>query len=317
MLTFAIQRALTAALTLLAASALVFLVLEVLPGDPALLILGEGARPDTLAALRQELGLDDPAVTRYLRWLAGFVTGDLGSSLTYGAPVAELLAERSLITLPMAALALVLALPLAIGLGTWAASRRGTLDDHLVRLASHLGLALPSFWIGIMLIFLFAISLTWTTAGGFPGWQAGVGPALAALLLPALALALPEAAIVARITRGAVLEALTAEFVRTARAKGLGRRRVLLGHVLGHAAIPVLTIAGLQFGFLMAGAILVERVFAIGGLGELLLNAAGQRDLPVIKGAVVLICAVVVAANLVVDLLNAVIDPRLRAAGPR
>lgn len=314
MLKFVVHRLVGAALTLAAASVLIFVVLEVLPGDPAMVILGEGARPDTLAALRSEMGLDQPAVVRFFAWVGGVLTGDLGASHTYGTPVLHMLAERCLVTLPLAGLALVLALPLGVGLGTLAAARRGRLPDHALMVLGHLGLALPSFWIGILLIMTFPVSLNLGAAGGFPGWQAGAGLALAALVLPALALAVPEAAILARVARGAMLDTMGADFVRVARAKGLSRGQVIRRHVIGHAALPVVTIAGLQFGVLMAGAILVEKVFAIAGLGDLLLSAAGHRDLPVIKGAVLLICAVVIVVNLLVDVLHAALDPRPRSA---
>ncbi|MCA8907962.1 MAG: ABC transporter permease [Rhodospirillaceae bacterium] len=314
MLKFVFHRLVGAVLTLAAASVLIFVVLEVLPGDPALVMLGEGARPDTLAALRTEMGLDQPAVVRFFAWIGGLFAGDLGLSHTYGTPVLDMLAERCLVTLPLAGFALLLALPVGVGLGTLAAALRGRLPDHLLMVLGHLGLALPSFWIGILLIMTFPVSLNLGSAGGFPGWQAGAGLALAALVLPALALAVPEAAILARVTRGAVLETLGADFVRVARAKGLSRGRVIRRHVIGHAALPVVTIAGLQFGVLMAGAILVERVFAIAGLGDLLFNAAGDRDLPVIKGTVLLICGVVIAANLLVDVIHASLDPRPRSA---
>ena len=316
MLRVLVHRVIGAAATLAAASVVIFVVLEVLPGDPALVILGEGARPDTLAALRAELGLDAPALLRYANWIGGLALGDLGESLTYGTPVAALLMERSVVTLPLAVLALVLAIPLGLILGTTAALLRGRTADHLLMGLGHLGLALPSFWIGILLILVFAVLLDLGAAGGFPGWGAGLLAAMGALVLPAAALAIPEAAIIARVTRGAVLDTITADFVRVARAKGLSRAQVVRGHIAAHAALPVITVAGLQFGVLMAGAILVEKVFAIAGLGDLLLTAAGQRDLPVIKGAVLYICAIVIAANLLVDVIQAAIDPRPARARP-
>ena len=311
MLAFAVRRLAAALITLLAASFVVFAVLEILPGDPALLILGEGAREDTLAALRAEMGLDRPAAERYAEWLGGLLTGRLGNSLTYDTAIADLIGDRLLVSLPLAAMALAAAVVLALPLGLLAASRHGRVADHALMGVSHAGLALPSFWIGILLILVFAIHLGWTPAGGFPGWAAGWG-AVGALLLPAAALAIPETAILARITRSAVLEAMRGDYVRTARAKGLGHGAVLWHHVLRNAMVPIATIAGLQFGFLMAGTVLVERVFAVPGLGDLLFQAVGQRDLPVVRTVVILLCGAVILVNLVVDLLYGAIDPRPR-----
>lgn len=316
MVDFLTRRLLSLLLTALLSSIIVFVVLEVLPGDPALLILGTGAQPDTLAALRAEMGLDRPAPVRYLLWLGGFLTGDLGISHTYGVPVEELVADRLAVTLPLTLLALALSTALALPLGMLAAARRGRPGDYAVMAFSQLGVAVPSFWLGIVLTLVFSVTLGWFSSGGFPGWSAGAGRALAALLLPALALAVTEAAILARVVRSAVLDTLAEDFVRTARAKGLGRRAVMWRHVLPNALIPIVTIIGLQFGFLVAGAIVVENVFYLPGLGRLLYQAVNARDLTVVRDVVVLITLVVVVANFVVDLLYAAIDPRPKAGRP-
>ncbi len=314
MLTFAARRLLGLALTLLAVSLVVFAVLEVLPGDVAQIILGTEAREDTLAALRQQLGLDRPAHVRYLSWIGGLVTGDLGLSHTYGVPVAGLIAERLAVTAPLALIAFVLSGAIAVPLGLFAASRRGGAGDWGVMAFSQAGLAIPNFWFAILLILVFAVWLGWLPSGGFPGWDAGPAAALRALVLPALALALTEAAILARITRSATLECLGEDYVRTARAKGLDRRAVLRRHVLRNALIPVTTIMGLQFAFLLAGAVIVENVFTLPGLGRLMLQAIFQRDLVVVKNTVMLLAFMVVLVNLVVDLAYAAIDPRPKAA---
>ena len=214
-------------LTLLAATVVVFVVLEVLPGDPASVILGTGARADTLAALRAQLGLDRPPLERYLAWVGGLARGELGASYTYGVPVAQLIAERSVVSLPLALMAIVLSTAIAIPVGVFAASRRGAFSDTALMGVTQLGVAVPNFWFAMLLILLFAVWLGWVPAGGFPGWDAGWWPALRSLLLPALALALPQAAILARLTRSAVLEALAEDYVRTARAKGLNRREAV------------------------------------------------------------------------------------------
>nr|WP_281415039.1 ABC transporter permease [Azospirillum picis] len=294
------------------ATVVVFAVLQLVPGDPALLMLGVDARPDTLAALRAQMGLDLPVLARYLHWAGGLAGGDLGVSLTYGRPVAGLVAERLAVTLPLALLALAVSTALAIPLGLLAAARRGRGGDWAVLGFTQLGVSMPSFWIAILLILVFSLTLHWFPAGGFPGWGGGLGPALHALVLPALALALPEAAILARVTRTAVLDTLGEDHVRTARAKGVGRAAVLLRHALPNALIPVATVLGLQISFLVAGAVVVENVFTLPGLGRLLYQAIGQRDLIVVQGVVVLLALFVVAVNALVDIACALADPRPR-----
>ena len=303
------------AITLLVASLVVFLVLEVLPGDPAAVMLGVNAREDTLAALRSEMGLDRPAAERYLSWLGGLLTGELGNSYTYGVPVSELIAERIELSLPLALIAIVLSTALAIPLGVTAAANRNRAADIGIMGFTQIGIAVPNFWFAILLILLFAVELRWLPAGGFAGWDAGLWPALKTLLLPAVALALPQAAILARVTRSSVLETLGEDYVRTARAKGLDRRAALWRHAVRNALIPVVTIMGLQFSFLLAGTIIIENVFYLPGLGRLLFQAIAQRDLIVVKDLVVLLAGTVVVVNFVVDLLYAVLDPRLRSGG--
>ncbi len=316
MIRFGLRRLAALLATLIAASVVIFFVLEVLPGDPALVMLGTEAQPDTLAALRHQLGIDRPLVERYLSWVGGIALGDLGMSLTYRVPVGGLLAERFAVTGPLALYAIVLSSAIAIPLGVFAAARHRRLGDAGIMAFAQLGLAVPNFWFAMLLVLLFSISLGWLPAGGFPGWQRGVGPALGALTLPAIALALPQAAILARIARSAVLDSLGEDYVRTARAKGLSRRGALWRHVLRNAMIPVVTIMGLQFSFLLAGAIIIENVFYLPGLGRLVFQAISQRDLIVVKDIVLVLSALVVTINFVVDLLYAVLDPRLRRSVP-
>ena len=312
---FIVKRFVALVLTLLVASLVVFLVLEILPGDPAAIMLGVNARPDTLAAVRAEMGLDRPGWERYLVWVAGLVQGDFGQSYTYSVPVAELIGERVAISLPLALLAIFLSTAIAIPLGVLAAARRNQAADLCVAAFVQVGVAVPNFWFAMLLIILFAVTLGWLPAGGFAGWEAGLGPALLSLLLPAVALALPQAAILTRVTRSSVLEVLNEDFVRTARAKGLTRRAALWRHAVRNALIPVVTIMGLQFSFLLAGTIIIENVFYLPGLGRLLFQAIAQRDLIVVKDLVVLLAGTVVVVNFVVDLLYAVLDPRLRSGG--
>lgn len=308
------RRLLGFALSAWVAALAVFVVLDVVPGDPALLILGTEAQPDTLAALRAQMGLDRPAAERFVRWSGGLLRGDFGTSHTYNRPVASLVAERLAVTLPLALLALALAVAVGVPLGVWAAARRGGIADGMVRGFGRLGVAVPNFWIAMLLIWVFSVALGWLPAGGFPGWQAGTGPALAALILPAVALAVPEAAILVRLTRAAVLDTLREDYVRTATAKGVGRRVVLRRHVLPNALIPITTLVGLQFGFLVAGVVVVENVCTLPGLGRLLTQAIGQRDVTVVQGVVLLLAVLVMAVSALVDALHAVLDPRPRRA---
>ncbi len=314
MIVFCLRRLAALIVTLFAASAVVFIVLEVLPGDPALVMLGTEARPDTLAALRLELGLDRPAWWRYASWVGGLIAGDLGRSFTYSVPVSDLIVERFAVTGPLALIAIVLSTAIALPLGVYAAARHRGPGDAGVMAFAQLGVAVPNFWLAMLLVLWLSIAWGWLPAGGFPGWRAGLGAALAALVLPAFALALPQAAILARVARSAVLDALGEDFVRTARAKGLTRAATLRRHVLRNAMIPVVTIMGLQFSFLLAGAIIIENVFYLPGLGRLIFQAIAQRDLIVVKDVVVLLAALVVVINFVVDLLYGAIDPRLRSA---
>ena len=313
MMVFLLKRFAGFLVTVLAATLTVFVVLEVLPGDPARVMLGVEAQPETVKALRAELGLDRPAAARYLAWIGGFARGDLGLSYTYRVPVAELVGERLAVTVPLALISTCLSGLLALGLGIYAAAHRDRPGDVGVMAVTQLGIAVPNFWFAILLILFFAIYLGWLPSGGFPGWGAGLGPALKSLVLPALSLAVVQAAVLARITRSAVLEILGEDFVRTARAKGNSRRRTLWRHVLRNALIPVVTVMGLQFSSLLAGTIIIENVFYLPGLGRLVFQAITQHDLIVIKDVVVLLAVLVIAINFAVDLLYLAIDPRLRS----
>ncbi|MGZ5713783.1 MAG: ABC transporter permease [Caldimonas sp.] len=304
-------------LTLLAASAVIFMVLDVLPGNAAEVMLGESATPESGAALSARLGLHRPALVRYGDWMKGLATGELGSSIAYDTPITQLIGERLVVTVPLALMAMLLTTALAFCFGIYAAARHGKAGDTAVMTASQVGIAIPNFWFAILLIWLFAVKLRWFPAGGFPGWSeadgGGAGPALRALLLPALGLAVVQAAILARIVRSAVLDVLREDFVRTARAKGQSPRGVLWGHVLRNAMVPVLTVMGLQFASLLAGTVVNENVFSLPGLGRLVFQAIANRDLLVVRNVVMLLAASVVVINFAVDVLYVVIDPRLRA----
>ncbi len=313
---FLLRRFATFVATLFAASIVVFAVQGVLPGNAAQVMLGESATPEAVEALSKKLGLDQPAAVRYGRWIEGFVTGDLGISVAYDTPVAELIAERLAVTAPLALMAMTLTTVIALSLGIYAASRHNRLGDVGVMAASQVGIAIPNFWFAILLILVFSVKLQWFSAGGFPGWRVddggGAWPAFKALILPAVALAVVQAAILARITRSVVLDVLREDFVRTARAKGLSQRQVLWRHVLRNAFVPVLTVMGLQFANLLTGTIVVENVFSLPGLGRLIFQAISNRDILVVQNVVMLLAAAVIVINFIVDVLYAVIDPRLK-----
>ncbi|WP_099824813.1 ABC transporter permease [Oceaniglobus indicus] len=313
MFAYALGRAFSLVVSLAVASVVVFLVIEVAPGDPASYMLGVNARPDTIAALRAELGLDAPTVVRYVRWVGGMLTGDFGTSYAYRSPVSEMIVERLAVSLPLALYALVLAVVIAFPAGIFAASRRGRRGDVGVMVATQIGVAIPNFWFAMLAVSFFAINLGWFAAGGFPGWDAGIVAGVKALTLPAVALALPQAAILARVMRSSLIDMLGEDFIRTARAKGLNRRQALWRHALRNAMIPVLTIIGLQFSFLLAGAIIIEQVFYLPGLGRLVFQSISQRDLIVVESVVMLLVFAVIMVNFVIDLAYALVDPRLRS----
>ena len=309
---FLIKRFATFLATLAAASIVVFALQGVLPGNAAQVMLGESATPEAVAALSQKLGLDQPPVVRYGRWVGGLLRGDLGTSVAYDTPMAALIAERLAVSAPLALMAMALTTVIALALGIYAASRHNGLGNVGVMAASQVGIAIPNFWFAILLILVFSVKLQWFSAGGFPGWEEGAWPAFKALILPAVALAVVQAAILARITRSAVLDVLREDFVRTARAKGLSQRQVLWRHVLRNAFVPVLTVMGLQFANLLTGTIVVENVFSLPGLGRLIFQAISNRDLLVVQNVVMLLAAAVIVINFVVDVLYVVIDPRLK-----
>ncbi len=312
---FLFKRLLTLLITLLGASIVVFLVLEVLPGNAAQTLMGPDASPEAIAALATKLGLDQPAIARYFHWLGGMLLhGDLGNSYAYGSPVLELVLERLALTVPLALIAMTLTVALALSVGIYAAARHNRWGDVGMMGLAQIGIAIPNFWFAILLILLFSVKLQWFSAGGFAGWGEPLA-ALKSLLLPAISLAVVQAAILARVTRSAVLEVQQEDFVRTARAKGLSRRGALLRHVLRNAMIPVITVIGLQFGQLLAGTIVVENVFYLPGLGRLIFQSIANRDLIVVRNCVMLLAAMVIVVNFIVDVLYAVIDPRVRAGG--
>ena len=312
MLTYVTKRLGSLCLSLIVASLVIFACIEIVPGDSASFMLGINAQPDTIQALRVELGLDQSLVQRYLGWVGGLLGGEMGTSYTYRTPVSDIVKDRLQVSLPLALYALTLTVVVAFPVGILAAARRGSVTDITVMGATQLGVAIPNFWFAILMVILFAINLRWFSAGGFPGWDAGIFLAMKALTLPAIALALPQASILSRVMRSSLLDTLSEDYMRTARAKGLTRRQVLWRHALRNAMIPVLTIIGLQFSFLLAGAIIIENVFFLPGLGRLVFQAITQRDLIVVESVVMLLVFAVILVNFFVDIAYAWVDPRLR-----
>ncbi len=312
MLRYALMRLGSLVISLIVASLVIFFTLEVVPGDPASFMLGINAQPETLAALREELGLNVSRWDRYLGWVGGMLTGDLGTSYTYRSPVSEIVAERLVISLPLALYALSLTILIAFPVGILAATRRGSWADMSVMGGTQLGVAVPNFWFAMIMVLIFAINLRWFSAGGFPGWDEGFWGAMKALTLPAISLALPQASILARVMRSSLLDTLSEDYIRTSRAKGLTKGQALRRHALRNALIPVLTIIGLQFSFLLAGAIIIENVFFLPGLGRLVFQAISQRDLIVVESVVMLLVFAVIVVNFLVDLAYVWVDPRLR-----
>jgi peptide/nickel transport system permease protein len=309
---YVLRRLLALGLTLFLVSVLVFVVVRILPGDPALVIMGTEGSPEAAAALRRAMGLDRPWVVQYVEWIGGALRGDLGRSVQYDLPVGSLIASRLRVTVPLTLMAALFTCLTALPLGIYAATHHRRAGDYLTMILSQLGIAVPSFWAGLLLILVFAVHLGWVRAGGFDGWEAGLGPGLRSLVLPALALGLIQAAILTRTTRAAVLEVLYTEHVRTARAKGLAAYVVTWKHVVTNAMITIVTIFGLQLGQLMTGSIVLEQVFYLPGLGGLALGAIGARDLPVVQGLVLFVATMIVAVNFAVDIVYGMLDPRIR-----
>ena len=312
MILFALRRFLGFAVTLLVAAIVIFWLLDLLPGDPAQFILGINATPESVAQLRGQLGLDAPAHQRFLDWIWGMLRGDFGVSYTQRAPVSELIWGRLGVTLPLSVLAMLISMAVGLPLGILAARRRGKALDTIIMVTAQTGVAIPNFWFGMLLTLLFAVTLRWLPPGGFTPWDEDSGAALRGLILPSLALALPQASILARVMRTALVDVTGQDYIRTARAKGLTMGEAVWRHGVRNALLPVLTILGLQFAYLVAGTIIVENVFYLPGLGRLIFTAISERDLILVRGATIILIVAVTATMLVTDIAYALVDPRLR-----
>ena len=312
MVPYLVRRALTAALSVVLASLLVFSALLAIPGDPAEIILGLDAAPAARSALRDQLGLNEPAPARYVAWAAGVLRGDLGESIVYQRPVATLIVDRLGVSVPLALGAALIAGLIALPLGVLAALRRGTWVDPVVTSLAQLGAAVPSFWLGLLFVLLFAVELGWLPAGGFSPWDRDPVASVRSLILPMLALGLGQAAVMTRMTRSSMIEALAQDYVRTARAKGLPPARVTFGHALRNALVTLVTILGLSLTNVFIGSIVIEQVFALPGLGQLALTAIGTRDLPLVQGEILLYATTIIVLGFLVDVSYALLDPRIR-----
>ena len=300
--------------TVLLVTVVIFAILRMMPGGPAYSMLGEGAAPEAVAALERKLGLDQPLHVQYLNWLGGAVRGDLGRSAFGNQPVVEILGERVLPTAELALLGTLLSVVIGIAAGVVSAIRHNTPTDAVVSLVSIFGVSTPAFWLAILLVMVFSVNLRLLPSMGFTDPFTDPIANLRQMTLPSFTLGVVFASVVARQTRGAMLDVLVQDYVRTARAKGLEERVVLVRHALRNALVPVVTIIGLQLGHILGGAVIVETVFALPGTGQLLVTAIFSRDFPIVQGVVLAIALVFIFVNLVVDILYGVLDPRIRLA---
>ena len=315
MLGYIIRRLILGIPVLILISAIVFLVTYLIPGDPAMVVLGQGASPDALGAVRHRLGLDQPAVVRYLYWLRDLLQGDLGNSILSRQPVWKLISHSFPITLYLAALSMTIAVLISIPLGTISALRRNTWIDLAATTWAFAGVSLPGFWLAMMLLYVFGVRLQWVPLQGYISPFDDLAKSLKTMILPALTLGVFLSGPLTRYLRSSVLQTLSQEYVQVARAKGLSGPNILTHHILRNSLIPFITVLGIQFGYLLGGAVVVENVFALPGIGDLAVSAIGNRDFPVIQGVTLVVAVSFVAINLVVDIVCALLDPRIRASG--
>ncbi|MNW25971.1 Glutathione transport system permease protein GsiC [compost metagenome] len=309
---FYLRKLLTFLSTLLLVSVITFLVFQVLPGDPAQIILGVDADPNQLAALHKEMGLDRPATERYLSWIGNTATGEFGESLRYQRPIADIIAERLPVTLSLAVLSLGMTIIIALPLGIYITRQDGKFPALITSVLTQLGVSIPSFWMAFILILLFSVTFRLFPTYGYTPWSEDPLGALRSLFLPSLALAIPGIAVVIRYLRNTLLDQYRMDYVRTARSKGLRGRAIMYRHILRNGLIPVITIMGLLIVDTLGGSIVVENVFSLPGLGNLLITSIGTRDLPLVQTLVLYIAVIVVVINLLVDILYRIIDPRIR-----
>ncbi len=315
MLSFIIRRLILGIPVLILISAIVFIVTYLIPGDPAAVVLGQGATPEALEAVRQRLGLDQPVFLRYLYWLRDLLQGNLGISILSRQPVWTLISRSLPITLYLTSLAMLIAVLIAIPLGTISALRRNTWVDVACTSWAFVGVSLPGFWLAMMLLYIFGVRLQWVPLQGYISPREDPVASLKTMILPALTLGVFLSGPLTRYLRSSVLQTLSQEYVLVARAKGLSGPSILGNHILRNSLIPFITVLGIQFGYLLGGAVVVENIFALPGIGDLAVSAIGNRDFPVIQGVTLVVAVAFVVINIVVDIICALLDPRIRASG--
>ena len=309
---YLLRKLLSATVTLAIVSLLIFSVFQILPGNPATIILGVDADPLQVQALSDELGLDRPPVERYAHWVAGLLSGDLGQSVRYQVPVFELIKKSLPVTASLAALALLFTVVLSVPVAIYLARNNNKKLPTLISSLMQLGIAIPSFWLAIMLIMVFAVSLRWLPSGDFIPFSQSVAGAVRSLILPAAAISVGTTAVVIRYLKNTMLDQMSMDYIRTARSKGLSRNETLYRHVLKNAILPAITMLGIIAVEVMSGAIIVENVFNLPGIGRLIISGVGNRDFPLVQGLVFYLALTVVIVNFCVDLLYAAVDPRIR-----
>ncbi len=311
MLRYLVRRLFFSVIVIGGVATLAFALLHLIPGDPVDAILGVEANPDTRAALASELGLDDPVIVQYGNWWKGVLQGDLGESVMTGQPVGELIRQRLPATIPLAMISMLIAISIAVPAGVLSAIKRNTWIDGLVSTIAFAGLSIPGFWLGTLLILFFAVRWQWFPPGGYVSVLDDPIDGIRHLILPAIALGTTFAAVLTRMIRSSLLEVLGRDYIRTARAKGQSESRILIRHALRNALIPAVTIVGVQAGFLLSGALVIEQIFSLPGIGRLTVQAVLDRDFPVLQGCIIVIATIFVVANLITDLIYVFLDPRI------
>ena len=309
---YIIRRILLFIVTIGLVSLITFAVFQVMPGDPIRIMLGPEADEAQIATLEAQLGLDQPLHTQYFEWVGGLFTGDMGQSIRFSKPVSELIMDRLPVTISLAIMTLIIVVVVAIPLGTFVAQRQNKLSDVVFSTVTQFGMAIPSFWLGMLLILYLGMNFDFFSVSGYVPWTESITGALGSLLLPALTIAIPQIAVKFRYVRNAILEQLRLDYVRTLRSKGIKEKMVLYKHVLRNSMIPILTIFGLITAEVIAGTIIVEQVFGLPGVGKLLISSISYRDFPLVQGIVMYITLAVVSINFLVDILYSIIDPRIR-----
>lgn len=309
---YVIRRIVLLAVTLVLVSLITFFVFQIMPGNPARIMLGTEASESEVLHLEKQLGLDDPLLIQYKDWVKGILTADFGQSIKYSQPVSDLIISRLPVTLSLALMSIIMVVVVAIPLGVFMAQRQNKLSDLVFSSVTQLGMAIPPFWFGMLLIMYLGMVFSFFSVSGYVPWSESVQGALGSLLLPAITIALPQIAVKFRYVRNSILEQIGQDYVRTAESRGLGDRLIMFKHVLKNAMIPVLTIFGIILAEVVAGTVIVEQVFGLPGLGSLLVSSINYRDFPLVQGIVIYITLAVVIVNFIIDLLYTLIDPRIR-----